>query len=104
VSVLEDVLREVRTGARPGLAAARLGIDPGLAEAALDHWVRLGVVTPADALNLGCSGCGSTTGPDGTPAPAPPACAGCPTAPRAAAPRAGGPRRAPVPLTLRPHP
>jgi hypothetical protein len=54
VSVLEDVLREVRTGARPALAAARLGIDPGLAEAALDHWVRLGVVTPADALALGC--------------------------------------------------
>ncbi|HEY0188856.1 MAG TPA: hypothetical protein VGC67_15295 [Cellulomonas sp.] len=78
MSVLEDVLREVRTGARPGLAAARLGIDPGLAEAALDHWVRLGVVTPADALALGCSGCGTTA--DGA-APGP-TCAGCPTAPR----------------------
>jgi hypothetical protein len=82
VSVLEDVLREVRTGARPALAAARLGIDPGLAEAALDHWVRLGVVTPADALALGCSGCGT-----GEQAPS---CPGCPTA-------------GPVRLTLRPR-
>jgi hypothetical protein len=87
VSVLEDVLREVRTGARPALAAARLGIDPGLAEAALDHWVRLGVVTPADALALGCSGCG--TGEQ------PPSCPGCPTA----RPTPG----APIRLTLRPR-
>lgn len=73
MSVLDLVLAEVRTGARPGAVAARLGIDPGLAEAALDHWVRLGVVTPASDLALGCSGCG--TEPAATRAPA---CRGCP--------------------------
>lgn len=73
MSVLDAVLAEVRTGARPGAVAVRLGIDPGLAEAALDHWVRLGVVTPASDLALGCSGCG--TEPDATRAPA---CRGCP--------------------------
>lgn len=80
MSVLEDVLREARSGARPGAVAARLGIDLGLAEAALDHWVRLGVVTPAEALDLGCSGCG-TASASGSTAPGP-ACAGCPTAGR----------------------
>jgi hypothetical protein len=78
VSVLDAVLAAVRTGARPHAAAARLGIDPGLAEAAVDHWVRLGVVTPAEALELGCSGCG--TGERTAPA-----CGGCPFA--------GGPAR-----------
>lgn len=78
MSVLDAVLAEVRTGARPHAAAARLGIDPGLAEAAVDHWVRLGVVTPAEALELGCSGCG-------TGERAAPACGGCPFA--------GGPAR-----------
>ncbi|HEY0215005.1 MAG TPA: hypothetical protein VGC57_01285 [Cellulomonas sp.] len=97
MSVLEDVLREVRTGARPGLAAARLGIDPGLAEAALDHWVRLGVVTPAEALNLGCSGCGTQPVEGAAPAPA---CAGCPTAPRIPRASAPGQRSRPVRLGL----
>lgn len=73
MSVLDAVLAEVRTGARPHAAAARLGIDPGLAEAAVDHWVRLGVVTPAEALELGCTGCGSRERTA-------PSCAGCPFA------------------------
>lgn len=75
MSVLEDVVAQVCAGVRPGLAAARLGIDPGLAEAALDHAVRLGVVTPAAALELGCSGCGTVQR-------AAPACGGCPLARR----------------------
>lgn len=85
MSVLADVLRETRTGARPGAVAARLGLDLGLVEAAVDHWVRLGVITPVEALGLGCSGCG-TSGSAGA------ACAGCP-GPSAA-------RGGPVPLTL----
>lgn len=76
MNVLDAVLAEVRTGARPGLVAARLGIDPGLAEAALDHWVRLGVVTPTADLGLGCAGCG--TDPQAGPVPA--GCRGCPIA------------------------
>lgn len=76
MSVLDAVLAEVRTGARPGAVAVRLGIDPGLAEAALDHWVRLGVVTPASDLALGCSGCGTAV-PD-EPAVRAPGCRGCP--------------------------
>lgn len=100
MSVLTDVLAQARTGATVDRIASVLDADRGLVEAALDHWVRLGVVTPADTL-LGCHGCGGpagsgTAGGDG---PVSPACAGCPSAPRR--PRAGA-----VPLTLtsrRPH-
>jgi len=88
VSVLTDVLTQARAGGTVDRIASALGTDRGLVEAALDHWVRLGVVTRADDL-LGCGGCG----PDSA-APPSPACAGCPSAPRR-------PRQGPVPLTLR---
>ena len=45
MSVLTDVLREARAGATTDRIAANLGIDAGLAEAAVDHWVRLGIVS-----------------------------------------------------------
>ena len=73
MSTLIDVLDAVRRGVPGERVAARLGIDPGVAELALDHWVRLGIVTPAGELSLGCSGCG-----DDGPAQRPPACRGCP--------------------------
>jgi len=74
VSVLVDVLREARSGATTERIAARLGIDPGLAEAALDHWVRLGVVARSDATpGAGGAECGGCTPPPGRAL----ACAGC---------------------------
>ena len=77
MSVLTDVLREARGGATTDRIAANLGIDAGLAEAAVDHWVRLGIVTRAGAvLDAGCEAC--------EPAAARSlACAGCVLAKRA---------------------
>ena len=69
MSLLADVLRESRDGARPGAIAARLGVDPGLVEAAIDHWVRLGEISTVTQLGLGCSGCAPGAG-----------CSGCPVA------------------------
>ncbi|MCC2307396.1 FeoC-like transcriptional regulator [Cellulomonas chengniuliangii] len=86
MSVLADVLREARTGATSEGIARRLGIDPGLAEAMVDHWARLGVVHKAHDV-LGCSGgcpaAGATR--DGEAPRLPIGCAGCPmaTLPRA---------------------
>ncbi len=89
MSVLVDVLAQARTGASVDRIAATLDADRGLVEAALDHWVRLGVVTPAQTL-LGCGGCGAAAG---GAEPSAPTCAGCPSAPRR-------PRGAAVPLKL----
>ena len=58
MSLLTDVLREARTGATTDRIAATLAIDTELAEAGVDHWVRLGVVTRAvDVLGSGCPSC-----------------------------------------------
>ena len=76
MSTLTDVLNAVRRGVPGERVASRLGIDPGVAELALEHWVRLGIVTPAGDLSLGCTGCGDD-GPLGK-AERPPACRGCP--------------------------
>lgn len=73
MSVLADVLAETRAGATPERAARNLGLDQGLVDAALDHWVRLGVVT---------SVCAGPRVVGGACASATPACAGCPVAPR----------------------
>jgi predicted transcriptional regulator len=72
MSVLTDVLREARGGATTDRIAANLGIDAGLAEAAVDHWVRLGIVSRSgDVLGgAGCHGCEPTPGRSL-------ACAGC---------------------------
>ncbi|MDR0482081.1 MAG: hypothetical protein LBH13_02815 [Cellulomonadaceae bacterium] len=101
MSVLTDVLNEVKRGVPADHVGQSLGIDQGLAEAAVDHWVRLGIVTPAGDLNLGCTACsvfddaasddaargGSApsivAGQHLTPAvtSAPASCAGCPFTP-----------------------
>ncbi|MCL2848676.1 MAG: hypothetical protein FWE61_01365 [Micrococcales bacterium] len=60
---LADVLRETATGATPQTVAARLGLDPGLVEAMVDHAQRVGLVwTPT------CTSCTASL----------PTCAGCP--------------------------
>jgi len=105
VSLLAAVLDETRRGHGADAIAARLGVERGLVDAAVDHWVRVGAVTRAGDL-LGCGGCGTGGGPPGAPGVASPACRGCPVAPRAVAsgPVAPGPvapwRRA-LPLVLR---
>lgn len=73
MSVLTDVLAQTRAGATPGRVARQLGLDRGLVDAAIDHWVRLGVVT---------SVCAGPRAPGAACAVATPACAGCPVAPR----------------------
>jgi hypothetical protein len=76
VSVLTDVLAGARRGLPVGRLAAELGVDRGLVEAALDHWVRLGLVTGADDLTS-CGSCG-TAGAADRPPPSSPGCWGCP--------------------------
>lgn len=75
MSVLVDVLDAVRAGVPAPHLGAWLGVDDGLAEAALDHWVRLGFVTPAGELALGCTACGGEPDPA---RPRAPSCTGCP--------------------------
>ncbi len=72
MSVLTDVLREARAGATTDRIAANLGIDTGLAEAAVDHWVRLGIVSRSSDVLGGdaCHGCEPSPGRSL-------ACAGC---------------------------
>lgn len=84
MSVLEDVLREVSAGATSDAVARRLGLDPGLAEAMVDHWERLGVVHRAqDVLAQRCGGgCPSTAGQGDGEVHVPAGCAGCPIARR----------------------
>ncbi|MFI2755100.1 hypothetical protein ACGIF2_16850 [Cellulomonas sp. P22] len=84
MSVLDDVLREVSAGATSDAVARRLGLDPGLVEAMVDHWERLGVVHRAgDVLGQRCGSACSPAGGDGTgTAHVPAGCAGCPIARR----------------------
>lgn len=71
--LVDDVVRHARTGAAPRRIAARLGVDPGIVEAVLDHAVRTGrVQRVADVLGSACAPC-PTAG-----AQVPPGCAGCP--------------------------
>jgi hypothetical protein len=79
MSTLVDVLDAVRCGVPGPRVASYLGIDDGLAEVALDHWVRLGILTRAGDLHLGCSACQSSGGRTvDDRAPQAPPCAGCP--------------------------
>jgi hypothetical protein len=57
LTVLDRVLNAVRAGVPSDRLPTALNIDPGLAEMAVDHWVRLGIVTPAGSLALGCAEC-----------------------------------------------
>jgi len=76
VSVLTDVLAGARRGLPTGRIAAELGVGRDLVDAALDHWVRLGVVTSTDDL-LSCASCG-TAAAAARSAPSAPSCVGCP--------------------------
>jgi hypothetical protein len=101
VSLLAAVLDETRRGHGADAIAARLGVEPGLVDAAVDHWVRVGAMTRAGDL-LGCGGCGTGAGPADAPGPAAsPACRGCPIAPRAAGGGDARPWRRALPLVLR---
>ncbi len=71
MSLLGAVLDSTRSGRTPARTADALGVPVGLVEAALDHWVRLGVVTPAGELVGLCAGCTPAAGP---------ACPTCPFA------------------------
>lgn len=66
MSFLTSVLDEARTGATTARIAVRLAAPESLVEAAMDHWVRLGVVTSAGTA---CGTC--------APRPEDPVCAGC---------------------------
>jgi hypothetical protein len=76
MSTLGDVLDAVRRGVPAQSVAASLGIDSGLADLALDHWVRLDIITPAGNLHLGCGSCSGPAGEDQNQRA--PGCAGCP--------------------------
>ena len=76
MSVLTDVLDAVTRGVPGERVASYLGVDAGLAALALDHWVRLGIVTPSGDLQLGCTACPGLHG--GEPVERAPSCAGCP--------------------------
>ena len=76
---LGQVLTAVRSGIPTNRLAATLGIDAGLAEMALQHWIQLGVITPAGELSLVCNGCAPTT-VAGADNPKSAKCVGCPFA------------------------
>ncbi|WP_108719417.1 hypothetical protein [Miniimonas sp. S16] len=91
MSLLGAVLDSTRSGLTPARTADALGVPVGLVEAALDHWVRLGVVTPAGTLVGLCAGCGvvavggseggaSAAGAGGADAASGAVCATCPFA------------------------
>jgi len=73
---LTRVLTALRLGVATDKLATTLGIDQGLADLALDHWVQQGVVTPAGQLGLLCVTCAPGTEPTTKPAK----CVGCPFA------------------------
>ena len=78
MSVLADTFQTLARGVPTNRVGAVLGIDQGLAEACIDHWVRLGMVTPSGSLTLGCTDC-SALGSSGVQATdRPPSCFGCP--------------------------
>jgi len=70
-SVLAQVLAAVQAGVPQDSLASKLGIDPGLAALAVEHWVRLGVVTDPASLRLGCATCPPPAARSAT-------CKGCP--------------------------
>ncbi|MBN8883165.1 MAG: hypothetical protein J0H73_12740 [Salana multivorans] len=88
MTLLDDVLDQARRGATPTRTALALGVPRGLVDAALDHWLRVGVVSAGGA----CSGCAAsqrpsggssgssagTTAAVGTVTVRSPACRGCP--------------------------
>ena len=89
MSVLADTFQTLARGVPTNRVGAVLGIDQGLADACIDHWVRLGMVTPSGSLTLGCTDCSARTerqreakpalGSSGEPATdRPPSCFGCP--------------------------
>lgn len=66
MSFLTSVLDEARAGATTARIATALGAPEPLVEAAMDHWMRLGIVT---AAGVACGTC--------EPRPTDPVCAGC---------------------------
>ena len=76
MSVLRQVFHAIQTGTPVNRVAATLGIDAGLADLAIDHWVKLGLITPAGELGLVCPGCA----PGVSTTPKSPKCTGCPFA------------------------
>lgn len=93
VTVLDDVLVALRAGVAVDRVAGRLGLDPGVADVAVDHWRRLGVLVDADPA---CRGCGTDGPPRDDAGRAVPACAGCPLSRRPASPPGNGVRRRPA--------
>lgn len=69
--MLHRVLEAVQAGVPPHRVAAALGIDPGLARLALDHWIGMGVIVDAKELGLACATCPP-------PEAQPIKCKGCP--------------------------
>lgn len=57
MSALGSVLAAVQAGVPEGRLAASLGLDGGLVEMALEYWLRVGVITRASDLTLGCGTC-----------------------------------------------
>ncbi len=77
MSVLIAVLDAVRRGVPSDDVARHLGVDPGLAQLAVEHWVRTGVITPAGELGLACRSCPAPSAA-GEPAKTTRGCPGCP--------------------------
>ena len=77
---LGQVLTAVRAGVPTNKLAATLGIDPGLTDMALQHWVNRGVITTAGELALVCNGCAPNTVANNSQQPKSPKCVGCPFA------------------------
>lgn len=75
MSLLEDALRELRTGATTATVARRLQISDDLASTLVEHWVDAGEVVvppPAAGVPPRAAGAGRSRPPaDGEP------CAGC---------------------------
>jgi len=76
MSILAETFRALSLGVPSSRIGNHLGIDAGLAEACVDHWVRLGMVTPSGSLSIGCTSCRSSG--DLPDVERPPSCFGCP--------------------------
>lgn len=77
VGILGRVFQTLASGIPSTLLASHLGIDQGLADACVDYWVRVGLVTPTGDISIGCTSCSAPSG--GLPgADRPPSCRGCP--------------------------
>jgi len=75
MSVLAQTFQTLARGVPASQVGAALGIDQGLAEACIDHWVRLGMVTTSGSLTMGCTDC---LGAAQANTARPPSCFGCP--------------------------